>query len=138
MGFSGQAACWTRITGEPGAFCWADLITPDPERAAQFYSGLLGWQVVAGEHDTSGYLHIQNGGKFIGGIPHPRHQGSNSPPHWLSYFAASDVDAITKRAQGLGAKIWGPPMSIEGAGRIAILGDPQGAAFALFQESRRA
>jgi len=125
------------VTGDPGTFCWADLITPDPERAKQFYSGLFGWQVVTGEKDTSGYLHIKNGEKFIGGIPPAKHQGPNTPPHWLSYFYVAGVDEATKKAQGLGAKIYAPPMTIEGAGRMAILGDPQGAAFALFKESPR-
>jgi predicted enzyme related to lactoylglutathione lyase len=125
------------IAGVPGTFCWADLITPDPERAKQFYSGLFGWQLTVGQNDTSDYLHIKNGDKFIGGIPHPRHQGSNSPPHWLSYFYVADVDEAAKKAQGLGGKIYGPPMNIEGAGRMAILADPQGAAFALFKDSPR-
>jgi predicted enzyme related to lactoylglutathione lyase len=125
------------ITGEPGAFCWADLITPDPERAKEFYSSLFGWQLTAGEHDTSDNLHIKNGETFIGGIPDPRHQGSNSPPHWLSYFFVADVDEAAKKVRALGGKIWGPPMTVEGAGRMAIVADPQGAAFALFNPSRR-
>jgi uncharacterized protein len=125
------------ITGDSGTFCWADLITPDPERARQFYSGLFGWQLTTGEHDPSGYLHIKNGEKFIGGIPPTRHQGPNSVPHWLSYFYVADVDDATKKAQGLGAMIYAPPMTIEGAGRMSIVGDPQGAAFALFKESPR-
>ena len=28
-----------------GSLCWADLSTPDAKRAADFYSGLLGWQI---------------------------------------------------------------------------------------------
>lgn len=125
------------ITGDPGTFCWADLITPDPERAKQFYSGLFGWQIVTGDKDTSGYLHINSGDKFIGGIPPTRHQGPNAPPHWLSYFYVADVDKATSDAQELGATTHAPPMTIEGAGRMAIIGDAQGAAFALFKESPR-
>ena len=122
------------ITGDPGAFCWADLVTADPARAKQFYSGLFGWQIVTGEHDTSGYLHIKNGEKFIGGIPPAR--GPKMPPHWMSYFCVNDVDSAASKAQGLGAKVYAPPMTIEGAGRMAVLADPQGAVFALFKSSR--
>jgi len=99
---------------------------------------LFGWEVLAGENDASGYLHIKNAGRFIGGIPHPRHQGTDSPPHWLSYFYVADVDEATKKAENLGGKVWGPPMTIEGAGRMSIIADPQGAAFALFKETPRA
>ena len=123
------------LTGDPGTFCWADLVTGDPARAKQFYSGLFGWQIATGEHDTSGYLHIKNGDKFIGGIP-PAHGAPKTPPHWMSYIYVNDVDGAVSKAQGLGAKVYAPPMTIEGAGRMAILADPQGAVFALFKSSR--
>ena len=125
------------ITDEPNTFCWADLVTSDPERAKQFYSGLFGWQIVTGEKDTSGYLHIKNGEHFIGGIPPVRQQGPKTPPHWMSYFAVADVDQTAGKAQGLGARIFVPPMDIPGAGRMAVVADPQGAAFALFKSARQ-
>jgi len=125
------------ITGDPNTFCWADLVTADPARAKQFYSGLFGWQIMAGEKDTSGYLHIKNGEDFIGGIPPVRQQGPKMPSHWMSYFAVSDVDQAAKKAQELGAKTFAPPMDIPGAGRMAVLADPQGAAFAIFKSARQ-
>ena len=124
------------ITGDPNAFCWADLNTPDAARAKQFYSSLFGWQIVTGDHDTSGYLHIKNGENFIGGIPPAQHRDPKAPPHWMSYFYSSDVDASVSKAQSLGAKVYAPPMTIEGAGRMAVLADPQGAVFALFKSAR--
>jgi uncharacterized protein len=125
------------ITGEPGAFCWADLNMPDAERAKQFYSGLFGWQLATGEKDSSGYLHIKNGDHFIGGVPPAQHRDPKTPPHWLIYIQVSDVDASAKKAQELGARIYAPPMTIEGAGRMAVLADPQGAVFAIFKSARR-
>jgi hypothetical protein len=110
----------------------------DPERAKQFYSGLFGWELLLGEKDPSGYLHIKNGGKFIGGIPPAQHRDPGTPPHWLSYFYVRDVDESAKKAQNLGAKIYAPATTIEGVGRMAVLADPQGAVFALFNESPRA
>lgn len=124
------------ITGDAGTFCWADLNTGDVERAKQFYSGLFGWQITTGEHDTSGYLHIKNGETFIGGIPPAQHRDPKTPPHWMSYFSVSDVDASVSKAQGMGARVYAPPMTIEGAGRMAVLADPQGAVFALFKSAR--
>lgn len=125
------------IVGEPGAFCWADLSTPDPDRAKQFYSGLFGWQLLTGEKDSSGYLHIKNGEQFIGGIPPAQHRDPKTPPHWLIYIQVSDVDASAQKAKELGARIYAPPMTIEGAGRFAVLADPQGAVFAIFKSARR-
>jgi len=125
------------ITGEANTFCWADLMTPDAARAKQFYSGLFGWDLMPGEKDPSGYLHIKNGEQFIGGIPPVREQTRNAPPHWLVYFWVEDVDASTKKAQELGARVYAPPMTIEGVGRMAVVADPQGAVFALFKSGRR-
>ena len=121
-----------QITGVPGTLCWADLSTPDPAKAKSFYEGLLGWQISAGENDTSGYLHIKNGEDFIGGIPAAQDRDPNAPPHWMIYFYVTDVDATAAKAKQLGGKAFLEPMTVEGVGRMAILADPQGAAFAIF------
>jgi len=120
------------IVGDPGAFCWADLNTPDPDRAGKFYSALFGWKFSLGEKDPNGYLHIQNGDKFIGGVPPVQFQNPSAPPHWLLYFSVADVDVSTAKAKDLGARFFMPPMTIEGVGRMAIMADPQGAVSAIF------
>lgn len=124
------------VAGEPGTLCWADLMTPDADRAKEFYSALFGWEISPGEKDPSGYLHIKAGEEFIGGIP-PRQPNPNGPPRWLAYFYVTDCDASAKQAGELGAKVHVPPMSIEGVGRFAVMADPQGAVFAIFTEAPR-
>ena len=124
------------IAGVPGTFCWADLITQDPVRAKEFYSALLGWKIAPGEHDTSGYQHIQNGEAMIGGLPPVRPETAKIPPHWMIYFLVADVDATAAKAKEMGAKILMEPMSVEGVGRLAIIDDPQGAGFAIFKSVR--
>lgn len=120
------------VVGENGTLCWADLMTDDRERAKTFYEGLFGWRLDPGKgKDPSGYLHIQNGEDYIGGVqtkPNPQ-----APPHWLLYFQVGDCDASTAKAKQLGAQVYVPPMTIEGQLRFSVLADPQGAAFALFQ-----
>jgi hypothetical protein len=125
------------IAGADGTFCWADLSSPDPASAAKFYSGLFGWKIAPGEHDPSGYLHIANGEDFIGGIPPAGRRDPHVPPHWLVYFLASDCDATAARAKGLGARFHLEPMTMEHVGRMAVLADPQGATFAIFQPMRK-
>ena len=123
------------VTGEPGAFCWADLSTPDQARAKTFYEGLFDWKLKAGQGKESGYLHIMNGENYIGGVP-PSGQGNgNAPPHWLLYFAVADVDATFQIAKDGNARVLLPPMDFEGVGRVAMLADPQGAVFALYREA---
>jgi predicted enzyme related to lactoylglutathione lyase len=126
----------TGITGVDGTLCWADLSTPDPARASEFYSKLFGWHIAAEEKDPSGYLHIKNGEEFIGGVPPAAHRSPNAPPHWLPYFLVSDCDATANRAKEHGASLHLAPMTMEGVGRMAVIADPQGAVFALFQPAR--
>jgi predicted enzyme related to lactoylglutathione lyase len=122
------------ITGVDGTFCWADLSTTDPDRAAKFYSALFGWETMMGDKD---YIHIKNGENFIGGIPPAKYQKPGVPPHWLSYFYVSDVEDTAARAKQLGATLHMPPMQIENVGTMAIVGDPQGAVFAIFKSARQ-
>ncbi len=121
------------ITGVDGTVCWADLSTPDAAAASRFYSSLFGWQLTMGEHDPSGYLHIKNGADFIGGIPASAHRDPQEPPHWLIYFLASDCTAAAAKAKELGAQLLLEPMDMPNVGRMAVVKDPQGAVFALFQ-----
>jgi len=118
------------ITNQAGALCWADLSSPDPNAAADFYKKVFEWEVSPGE---TGYLHIKNGESFIGGIPPASQRNPNAPPHWVIYFMKQDCDATTATAASLGARTLAGPMTIEGVGRIAVIADPQGAIFALYQ-----
>jgi predicted enzyme related to lactoylglutathione lyase len=121
------------IQGVDGALCWADLCTHDPAPAEKFYSAVFGWKISASEHDKSGYLHIQNGESFIGGVPPGQFLPPDVPPHWLLYFQVSNCDASAEKAKSLGANIHFGPTTIEGVGRMAIMTDPQNAPLAIFQ-----
>ncbi|HXJ45001.1 MAG TPA: VOC family protein [Bryobacteraceae bacterium] len=122
------------VISEAGALCWADLSTPDQAAAATFYKGLFGYAMPPGE---GGYLHLQNGEDFIGGIQPPEHRAPHAPPHWLIYFQVADCDHSTDRAKQLGANVYMAPMTMENIGRFAVMADPQGAVFALFQPDMR-
>jgi uncharacterized protein len=125
-----------RIAHAHGTLCWADLITPDAERASDFYSGLFGWQVTADPKDPSGYLHIKNGEHFIGGVPPAAFRPPGVPPHWMAYFQVDDVDAAASKARQMGANLYLAPTTMEGVGRMSVIADPQGAVFSIFKSAR--
>ena len=124
------------VERQHASFCWADLSTPDPMRASQFYKDVFGWSMRAGQEN---YLHIANGHEgngsdnYIGGIPPVSMRLPHEPPHWQIYFQVDDCDAATAKAKQLGANVFAGPMTIEHVGRMTILADPQGAVFSLFQ-----
>jgi predicted enzyme related to lactoylglutathione lyase len=121
-----------------GTLCWADLSTPDPERAGKFYSDLFGWQLMHEKDDPEfDYLHIKNGEHFIGGIPPAKFHNPKAPAHWLAYILTSNCDATADRAKQLGGQLYLPPTTVENVGRMAVVADAQGAVFALFQHTPR-
>jgi hypothetical protein len=120
-----------------GTLCWGDLSTSDTASAQKFYSGLLGWQFISDPKDSSGYLHIKNGEHMIGGLPPSKYLQPGVPPHWLAYFLVDDVDATANKAKEMGAKLFMPPTTMDGVGRLSVIADPQGAVFAIFKSARQ-
>jgi hypothetical protein len=126
----------TAVKGENGTVCWADLSTPDPERAKQFYEGLFGWKIGAAPQFPPEYLVIENDGGFIGGIPPAVYRKPDTPPYWMPFFLAGDVDGLAAKVKELGGAEYMAPASMGGA-RLAVLADPQGAAFSIIQPPSR-
>jgi hypothetical protein len=69
-------------------------------------------------------------GRMFGGMFNRPPEMSSMPPFWLVYIHVKDVGKAVDIATKAGAFVQRPRMDIPG-GTIAILGDPQGAGFAL-------
>jgi predicted enzyme related to lactoylglutathione lyase len=121
------------LVNEPGAFCWNELYTTDPNKAADFYRGLFGWTKDARHMDYGEYVIFNQGGRQMCGMMQIPKEWGPVPPHWLVYFAVDDCDASVAKATSLGAKAMMPPMDIENVGRFAMLTDPEGAGFAVIK-----
>jgi predicted enzyme related to lactoylglutathione lyase len=119
-----------QLINAPGALTWNELATSDLARSRVFYSDVFGWSWT--ESDV--YSEAKIGDSHVAGaMPRPPMLPAGLPDHWLVYFGAGDVDADSKRAVDLGATLLAGPQDIPDGGRFAVLADPQGAAFALFQ-----
>jgi predicted enzyme related to lactoylglutathione lyase len=122
-----------RRVNDPGCFTWNELQSRDPETAADFYARLFGWETEAIREDGKlVYVTIRNAGSANGGIMPMTEQHGDAPPSWLTYFTVLSCDAAVARVRELGGEVLTGPMNM-GAGRIAVVTDPQGAAFALFE-----
>jgi predicted enzyme related to lactoylglutathione lyase len=120
----------------PGTFCWTDLTTTDQQAAKEFYGGLFGWEaedMPVGE--GASYSMMRLGGKDVAAIaPQPPQQReAGAPPVWNSYISVEDADAALERATALGASAHAPAFDVMEAGRMAVLQDPQGAYFIVWQ-----
>jgi hypothetical protein len=118
------------LVNAPGAFCWNELGTRDPDVAQQFWSGLLGWQFERIDAGPIDYWTISNAGLQNGGM---RRMGDETPaevpPHWLVYFAVESIDEAAPKA----AATIVPKTQAGGENSFAIVADPAGATFGLFE-----
>lgn len=128
QGFAGS-----QRANEHGTNIWNELVTADLAQAAPFYEQTVGLRAQTDEMpDGAGsYSGFYVGDKMIGGFMAPQAEGI--PPHWNVYFNVDDADAITAKAQQLGATTVADPFDVPGVGRLAVLQDPQGAMFNLMQ-----
>lgn len=122
----------TRDSTPPGTPCWVDLWTTDVEGSRRFYSQLFGWDALEPSPDFGGYWMFQRGGAPIAGG-----MGSmgdlTADNTWKPYFRTDDIDSTLKTAEAAGATIQGGAMPVADLGVQAVLVDPTGATFGLWQ-----
>jgi uncharacterized protein len=120
----------------PGTFSWADITTTDQEAAKAFYTGLFGWNaedMPVGDGVT--YTMLRRDGKTVGAISPQQEQQREMglPPVWNSYVTVASADDAARRAGELGATVEAPPFDVMDVGRMAVIQDPQGAFFMLWE-----
>jgi predicted enzyme related to lactoylglutathione lyase len=122
-----------QITKAPiGSFCWVEHTSKDVSSARKFYGEVFGWSFE--ERPMPGgappYTTAKVGDRFIGGFT----KMDVPSPFWLPYVAVDDAAAVAKRARSLGGTVKKEMMAGEGMGKFAIISDPAGAMFAVWQE----
>ena len=115
-----------------GSFIWYELMTDDPDGAKAFYDAVVGWNVAGQSDFPNGYRMIgRSDGKFAGGLLplNDEMKEHGARPTWLAYISVEDVDSTAASIQQAGGKILMPAFDIPDIGRVAMVTDPQGAAF---------
>jgi uncharacterized protein len=120
----------------PGTFCWVELATTDGEAAKKFYTELFGWSFDDKPIGPDGvYTMLQQDGRDVGALFHMPAEmiAQGIPPNWLSYASVASADDAAAKAKSLGATLLKEPFDVFTAGRMAVVQDPTGAVFALWQ-----
>jgi predicted enzyme related to lactoylglutathione lyase len=120
----------------PGTFSWVDLATPDPDGAKSFYAALFGWQAEDMPMPDGGAYSMQRiDGQSVAAIaPQPQAQrDAGVPALWQSYVTVHSADAAATRAAELGGTVHAGPFDVMEAGRMAVIQDPQGAFFIVWE-----
>jgi predicted enzyme related to lactoylglutathione lyase len=118
----------------PGVPCWVDASEPDPEAAIGFYSGLFGWEfedVMPPGSEGKYFIARLRGGDVaaVGSIPEA------APPTamWNTYIWVDSADEAASKVRDAGGGVVMEPFDVMDAVRMAVLTDPEGAAFCVWQ-----
>jgi predicted enzyme related to lactoylglutathione lyase len=119
----------------PGTFCWVELTTSDAAGAKNLYKQLFGWDYVDNPMGPDMvYTMCQLDGKSAAAL-YEAHD-PNNPPHWGLYIRVEDANASAAKAKDLGGNVLMEPFDVMEHGRMAVLSDPTGAIFCIWQPNQ--
>ena len=118
----------------PGVPCWIDASHPDPEAALAFYRGLFGWEledVMPDGSEARYFIGRIRGGDVaaLASIP----PGAPSEPSWNTYIRVASADETAARVREAGGSVVAEPFDVLDSGRMAVVTDPEGAAFCVWE-----
>jgi predicted enzyme related to lactoylglutathione lyase len=124
---------------QPGTFSWPELATTDQNAGVAFYRALLGWglrEQSMGPEGTYSMFLLRD--KEVGAACslRPDEQQAGIPPHWNLYVTVASADDTARRATELGGRVLAPPFDVMDVGRMAVIQDPTGAVFEIWEPKR--
>jgi predicted enzyme related to lactoylglutathione lyase len=115
-----------------GTPTWVGLGIPDLDRAMAFYRALFGWEYDVGPAESGRYTTCLLRGRPVAGLaPHPDPAAAEFG--WRVYLATDDCDGAVRRVVDAGGAVVEEPADVPGRGRAAIVRDPVGAPFGLWE-----
>jgi predicted enzyme related to lactoylglutathione lyase len=123
----------------PGKWIWADLITSDVVRAADFYAAVFGWtyETYGGDEDTDTYTLVLADGVPIGGMVFDARPPGKAlaAGRWIGLMSVPDVGAAVQAAKAAGGQVAMPARVLGARGETAALLDPEGALFGVVRST---
>jgi uncharacterized protein len=123
-------------TNQPlGTPTWIDLGVPDLDRALGFYGAVFGWEFDIGPEEFGQYTMCFLRGRRVAAISRMNDPATRGV--WNVYLATDDCDRTAAQAREAGGTLVMEPMDVMGDGRMAIVRDPVGARFSLWEGRAR-
>jgi uncharacterized protein len=120
---------------EPGVPCWVAAVHPDPEKAVSFYTELFGWEAanLMPPGSPGKYFVCTRRGRDVAAVGSERGGGAPAVPAWDTYILAESADDTVAKVADAGGCVIIEPFDRLDAARIAIVADPAGARFGVWQ-----
>ncbi|MFG2829866.1 VOC family protein [Streptomyces sp. NPDC048434] len=121
-------------TNQPlGTPAWIDLGVPDLDRAKAFYRALFGWEYEERSAATGPFTLCLLRGQRVAALRPASAADIEGESWWHVYFATDDCDGTAKQIAVGGGRVLAPPADAADLGRTAVVADPTGARFSLWQ-----
>jgi hypothetical protein len=118
-------------TNQPlGTPTWIELAVPDLDAGLEFYRAVFGWDFHVGQEAHGRYTNCLLRDRPVAGLFQTADQ---EPAAWTVSLATPDVDATVLRVRQAGGTVLEEAVDVMDHGRTALLRDPTGARFALWQ-----
>lgn len=119
----------------PGAACWIELLSSQPDASRAFYSALLGWTFDEPNPDFGGYCNARLGdGRIAGLMDKNADPGlAEAPDVWSIYLRTTDAEATARAVEAAGGTVMVPPMAVGDLGTMLVVTDPTGAVIGAWQ-----
>lgn len=114
-------------------FVWYELMTKDLDKAIDFYSKVVGWEVKDSGMPGIRYMLVGKNGRDVGGMMQMGAECEGAEPGWMLHIHTADLDAELKALEADGGTVLRPATPIPGVGRFAVVQDPQKVTFMLFE-----
>jgi len=116
-------------------FVHVELNSTDLAKSKDFYSKLFDWTLQDMPMGDLDYTMIGVGNGTGGGMM--KQLMPNTPSFWMAYVGVDDIQASTKKAKELGAKVMKDVTEVPGTGWLSIIVDPTGAVLGLWKPMAR-
>lgn len=120
---------------EPGDWIWMQLLSRDAKQAAQFYSAVVGYEVLENtlSNRVSDYVLASDGFARATVRQIPAAKATQVRPNWLPFVRVKDITESVVKAERLGGKVLLAPKPEVFAGKVAVIADPTGAAVGVLE-----
>jgi predicted enzyme related to lactoylglutathione lyase len=115
----------------PGSPIWTDLLSSDPDRAADFYGQLFGWTSLRSSPEYGGYTNFYKHRQRVAGMVS---NTSTTPDGWTVYLATQDADDTAASVLANEGRVI-KHSRIADAGTVVLFVDPTGAVAGAWQPS---
>ncbi|AYL40064.1 MULTISPECIES: VOC family protein [Streptomyces] len=123
------------VTAEPGAYCWAEVFTREPEKSDAFFPAVFPYRSRELEGEMDFRVYDLGERSVLGRMRMTDDFPPEMPPYVNVYFSVADCDEAVARATARGGVLRFGPMDTP-FGRFAAISDPQGANFSVIDLAR--